>query len=105
GRGVLVDEVPADLRDACCLTDGDVHALVAVARQIEDHYGTPQDIEWALADGLYLLQSRPETVWARRDAAPVTAPRPRPIDHVFDLLGRNAGADFRRVLPILTISW
>jgi pyruvate,water dikinase len=94
GTGVLDDAVPADLRDAPCLTDADVRALVTLARRIEDHYGAPQDIEWAIEnDGLYVLQSRPETVWARRDVAPVAAPRARAFDHVFDLLGRSARAD------------
>jgi pyruvate,water dikinase len=93
GAGVLDEPVPADLRDAPCLTDEDVRALVTLARRIEDHYGTPQDIEWALSDGLYVLQSRPETVWAKRDAAPLAAPRPHAFDHVFDLLGRSTRAD------------
>jgi pyruvate,water dikinase len=29
---------------------------------VEDHFGCPQDIEWAVKDGqIYLLQSRPIT--------------------------------------------
>jgi pyruvate,water dikinase len=35
-----------------------------------------------------LLQSRPETVWARRPAAPVATPKARAADHVFEHLGR-----------------
>ena len=56
----------------------------------------PQDIEWALlgdspgcpalhadpADRIVLLQSRPETVWAARDLAPIATPTPRASDHV-----------------------
>jgi pyruvate,water dikinase len=62
---------------------------------VEAHYGAPQDIEWALLDGdapaaerIVLLQSRPETVWAARTAAPVAAPKPRPADHVLSLFGK-----------------
>jgi len=35
-----------------------------------------------------LLQSRPETVWAARTAAPVAAPKARPADHVLSLFGK-----------------
>lgn len=92
GSGVVVAEVPAELRDACCLTDRQLGDLLAVAKRVEAHYGTPQDIEWAVADGpdgvaVFVLQSRPETVWARRDAGPVIPPRARAFDHVLDVLG------------------
>jgi phosphohistidine swiveling domain-containing protein len=46
-------------------------AVAALARRVERHFGSPQDIEWAIAAGqLYLLQARPMTaipepvVWA-----------------------------------------
>jgi rifampicin phosphotransferase len=39
-----------------------VIAVADLARRAADHFGKPQDIEWALADaGLFLLQSRPIT--------------------------------------------
>ncbi|HEX7302798.1 PEP/pyruvate-binding domain-containing protein [Lentzea sp.] len=46
-----------------CLTDGQVHALAVLGRKVQRHYGTPQDIEWAIdADGdLHLTQARPIT--------------------------------------------
>jgi pyruvate,water dikinase len=37
-------------------------AIAALARRVEDHFGAPQDIEWALAGGrVHLLQARPMT--------------------------------------------
>jgi hypothetical protein len=37
-------------------------ALASLARRVEAHLGSPQDIEWAIASGeLYLLQARPMT--------------------------------------------
>jgi phosphohistidine swiveling domain-containing protein len=37
-------------------------AIADLAKSAAEHFGRPQDIEWALADGrLYLLQSRPMT--------------------------------------------
>ena len=89
GSGVTVADTPEALRGEPCLTDDEIAALAAAARRVEAHYGTPQDIEWALLDGdgaaesrVVLLQSRPETVWAARAAAPVAAPLPRAADHV-----------------------
>ena len=36
--------------------------LAALGRQLEEHFGRPQDIEWAIEGGtVYLLQSRPVT--------------------------------------------
>jgi pyruvate,water dikinase len=44
------------------LTDAEVLELAALGRRVEDHYGTPQDIEWAIEDGkISLVQSRPVT--------------------------------------------
>jgi len=95
GRGVTVTDTPAAQREAACLTDDEIRALADVARSVEAHYGAPQDIEWALLDGdlppaerIVLLQSRPETVWAARTAAPVAAPKARPADHVLSLFGK-----------------
>jgi pyruvate, water dikinase len=36
-------------------------SLVALGRRLEEQFGAPQDIEWAIADRLYVLQSRPIT--------------------------------------------
>jgi pyruvate, water dikinase len=96
GPGVSVDDTPAELRDAPCLTDDEIRALAAIARRVEAHYGSPQDIEWALlepdgapaAPAIVLLQSRPETVWAAREQTPAGAPKPRPADHVLALFGK-----------------
>jgi pyruvate,water dikinase len=61
-------EVDAADRQRFSLTEDDIIALAKQALIIEDHYGTPMDIEWA-KDGasgkLYILQARPETVQSR----------------------------------------
>ena len=37
-------------------------AIAVMARQAEAHFGSPQDVEWAIADGrLFMLQARPIT--------------------------------------------
>ncbi|GIG65022.1 PEP/pyruvate-binding domain-containing protein [Phytomonospora endophytica] len=46
-----------------CLTDARIRALAELGRRVEEHYGSPQDTEWAIdADGkLWLTQARPIT--------------------------------------------
>ncbi len=45
------------------LTRSQVEQLAALAQKIEKHYNSPQDIEWAFADGtFYIVQSRPITI-------------------------------------------
>jgi pyruvate, water dikinase len=59
---------------APCLTDDEVIELVKAAKRIERHYGTAQDIEWAihseysLPESIFILQTRPETVWSKKPA-------------------------------------
>ncbi len=68
--GTQTEPVPEDLRRAPVLDDGRAAELVRLGVQIEDLYGDPRDIEWALADGeLAILQARPIT------ALPEPAPR------------------------------
>jgi pyruvate,water dikinase len=46
------------------LTAEDLVTLTELGRSLEDRFGCPQDIEWAIAGGqLYLLQSRPVTTF------------------------------------------
>ncbi len=67
GRGTVRVDVPADRREEPCLDEGQLAALVEVARVVERHFGSHQDIEWALERGrslpesLHVLQSRPVT--------------------------------------------
>ena len=70
GGDAPVTTVPVDEADRrlFCLTDEQVEELSRQAIRIEQHYGRPMDIEWALdgLDGeLYVVQARPETVQSR----------------------------------------
>ena len=90
GGGIHDDAVPEDLRRAPCLSDAELLALRDVARKAEKHYGRPQDIEWAIENGtgaLLLLQSRPETVWSAKDAAPAAKPEANPLNHLLGVFG------------------
>ncbi|MBT8044140.1 MAG: phosphoenolpyruvate synthase, partial [Verrucomicrobiae bacterium] len=60
----LVD-VPEEKRNVPCLNDAQIIAVSDMARMCADHFGCPQDIEWAIErETLYLLQSRPITTLA-----------------------------------------
>ncbi len=55
-------ELDAHAGLARVLTDAQVLELARLATDVEKHYGTPQDVEWARAgDAVYLVQSRPIT--------------------------------------------
>ncbi len=71
GTTVMRDVEPAR-RERLSLEPAEVQALVALARDVERHYGCAQDLEWAIdgSDVLYLLQSRAETVWSQRPKTP-----------------------------------
>jgi phosphohistidine swiveling domain-containing protein len=59
--GVRMVDVPPDAAASPALSDAEVAAVAALVRKAGAHFGRPQDIEWAIADRLYLLQSRPIT--------------------------------------------
>ena len=64
--------VPEDDRTARVITDVELDRLVDLGRRAEAHYGEPQDIEWALAEGeVFMLQSRPITTISETDVEDV----------------------------------
>jgi pyruvate,water dikinase len=61
GSNVWV-EVPAAVGGSQKLADDEVVKLAEIARRLEQHYGVPQDIEWAKENAhFYLVQTRPVT--------------------------------------------
>ena len=60
--GSMRAPVPQELRDRQKLQDIQIRVLAELGVQLEHHYGAPQDVEWAWAEGSpYILQSRPIT--------------------------------------------
>lgn len=64
GGGTTWAAVPDEMQNVQALADSVIVRLAQYGIQIEDHYGTAQDIEWAVdKDGrMFILQARPETV-------------------------------------------
>jgi pyruvate,water dikinase len=59
--GLVQIPVDEERRDQPCLSPEQIRTLAEYAVKLEDHYGCPQDIEWALdSEGrLFILQTRP----------------------------------------------
>jgi pyruvate,water dikinase len=90
GGGVESADVPAQERQLPSLSDSELQALRALGRQVERHYGHAQDVEWAVehgSDQIFLLQSRPETVWSVRERSPVAQATDNPLAHVMTIFG------------------
>ncbi len=73
-QGTEERHVEGDEAEQPALTDEQLAGLVRLLVKVEQSYGWPQDIEWAIRGGvLYLLQSRPVTTvpprWTRDEAA------------------------------------
>ena len=69
------EEVPEEKQQLPCVTDEEIVRLAELAKRIEQHYGKPQDIEWAIDKDIatapqntFIVQSRPETVWSMKVA-------------------------------------
>jgi len=64
--------VPPEIQERPCVSDEEILKLAELAKRIEQHYGKPQDIEWAidrdipLPSNMFIVQARPETVWGGR---------------------------------------
>ncbi len=89
--GVVEHPVEDSLRREPCLSDQELDTLRGIGRQVERHYGRPQDIEWAIdrhTRQILLLQSRPETVWANKDTEKAAVTRASdPLLHVMSIFG------------------
>ncbi|MEK5406753.1 phosphoenolpyruvate synthase [Paenibacillus sp. FSL W8-0439] len=60
--GTETKQLSPDQQKTQTLTDQQILQLARIGRQIEEHFGCPQDIEWCLADDtFYIVQSRPIT--------------------------------------------
>ncbi|MFA5613995.1 MAG: phosphoenolpyruvate synthase [Methanoculleus sp.] len=67
-RGVKTVNLSSEERIAPVLSDDEVARLATFGKIAEEHYGVPQDIEWAIiGDEIFILQSRPITTIRQPD--------------------------------------
>lgn len=82
--GTRMVEVDEERRGRLCLEPDQVEALADLADRAMKHYGGHQDLEWAIdGDGeLFLLQSRPETVWSKKERPKLADPSASMMDRI-----------------------
>jgi pyruvate,water dikinase len=84
----LVQAVDPARQTASALDDREIREVAELALAVESHFGTPQDLEWAIADGhTWLLQARPITT-----LAPIAMAAPPVLRDVEDVLLTGLGA-------------
>ncbi|WP_438014947.1 phosphoenolpyruvate synthase [Sorangium sp. So ce315] len=84
GGGEQRVDLPEDEGARRVLEDDQVLDLARLALRVEEHYGAPQDIEWAIEGGAtYLVQARPITT--------LGAPHPTPGEVLVSGLGASPG--------------
>ncbi len=61
-QGIELVPVAPEKQEQITLNERERRELLALAVKVENHYGIPQDIEWAFEEGVfYLVQTRPIT--------------------------------------------
>jgi pyruvate, water dikinase len=57
----LEKKIPEEEQELQVLTKAEINELASLAKKSEDHYKKPQDMEFAVDDKVYIVQSRPVT--------------------------------------------
>jgi pyruvate,water dikinase len=84
-------KIPANRQDITCITDQEIAKLAELAKRIEQHYGKAQDIEWAIdremrfPENMFIVQSRPETVWGAKTEIAAKAEETKPAVQLSEL--------------------
>ncbi len=102
-EGVRREEVPQDMQTEPALSEDKIRELFELAVMIENHYGCPQDIEWALdRDGrLFILQCRPLKQMPIKDMAGNAPLDDAPPPLVQDGLTASPGAGCGEVFQVM----
>lgn len=99
GRGTTRAHVPDDRRAEPCLQEEHLSELVALGRRVEGHFGSRQDVEWAIArhgtfpDNLFVVQSRPVTATGKAGSAPAVTSGSSALSLVMGVFGVQQADD------------
>ena len=80
--GVTEEEIPPEKSGKFCLSDEEAKEIGKLAKILENHFGLPQDAEWAVDEDLPF----PESVILLQTRAEVIAQRKSPVDQIVDLM-------------------
>lgn len=71
GTGTI--SIPADLQEKACLEKLELEEIVSISKDVEIHFGVPQDMEWvfdtdiAFPENLFWVQTRPAKYTQKKD--------------------------------------
>lgn len=88
-------EVKGDDQDVACLSDEEVVEVAKIGKQLESLLEGAQDVEWAIGPGesgpreLFLLQTRPETVWSQKQREPISQGRASAMDQMASMFTKK----------------
>jgi pyruvate,water dikinase len=80
--GVAEEDLPLEKTGQFCLSDDEAREIGRLGKMLEEHFGKPQDAEWAVEEGaplpesIILLQTRPEVI----------AKTKPPVDKIVDMM-------------------
>jgi pyruvate,water dikinase len=64
-KGTASVDIPEEKKRLSILVDEEVREIARICKQVEEHYGVPQDIEWVIdldlpfPENLFFVQARP----------------------------------------------
>ena len=99
GCGTIVEPVPPEQQAVPCISAAEVIEIAKMGMLIEKHYGSPQDIEWAIdsdlpfPENVFSTQSRPVTAAGKSDFKKEVLKEEgkSDTDHIIDLMLKGFG--------------
>jgi len=80
--GVTEKKTPPGKSGQFCLSDEEAKGIGKLGKVLEEHFGVPQDAEWAVEEGKPL----PESIILLQTRAEVIAQNKTPVDQIVDLM-------------------
>jgi pyruvate,water dikinase len=92
--GVANEETPLDKRSNFCLGDEEIKEIGRMGRLLEEYFGVPQDVEFAVDQDLLF----PDNVILLQTRSAVIAQKKKPVDKIIDLaVSRFSRGGFERL--------
>jgi pyruvate,water dikinase len=80
--GVTEEELPPEKSGKFCLSDEEAKEIGKLGKVLEEHFGVPQDVEWAVEEG----RPFPENITLLQTRAEIIAKTKAPVDKIVDLM-------------------